>query len=153
MKETTSPYNIIISLPNDLTEQQAINLTHLAAPYGGVIITADKITFPSMPQSLPQSLNSTDLSYIAVRQVNEAKGQTQPVPFPDKATVEELRRRYPKGSRIVLDFMLDKQAPPIGSQGTCRGVDDAGNVHCVWDEGGSLSNVINLTLAKRGEIC
>ena len=153
MKETTSPYNIIISLPNDLTEQQAINLTHLAAPYGGVIITADKITFPSMPQSLPQSLNSTDLSYIAVRLVNEAKGQTQPVPFPDKATVEELRRRYPKGSRIVLDFMLDKQAPPIGSQGTCRGVDDAGNVHCVWDEGGSLSNVINLTLAKRGEIC
>ncbi|MDO4326886.1 MAG: DUF4314 domain-containing protein [bacterium] len=53
--------------------------------------------------------------------------------------MDELRRRYPKGSRIVLDFMLDKQAPPIGSQGTCRGMDDAGNVLCVWDEGGSLS--------------
>lgn len=138
--EITNPsYNIIISLPNDLTEQQAISLTHLAAPYGGVIITADKITFPSLLQSLPQTFTSTDLSYIAVRLVNEAKGQTQPVPFPDKSTVEELRRRYPKGSRIVLDFMLDKQAPPIGSQGTCRGVDDAGNVLCVWDEGGGLS--------------
>lgn len=147
MKETTSSYNIIISLPNDLTEQQSATLTHLAVPYGGVIITADKITFPNLSQQ-PGS-TGMDLSHIAVRLVNEAKGRTQPVPFPDKATVEELRRRYPKGSRIVLDFMLDKQAPPIGSQGTCRGVDDAWNVLCVWDEGGSLNVAYGADICHR----
>ena len=108
MKETTtSPYNIEISLPNDLTEQQAINLETLAAPYGGVIITADKITFPSLLQSLPQPLNSTDLSYIAIRLVNEAKGRTQSVPFPDKATVEELCRKcHNTISVLVRDGMV-----------------------------------------------
>lgn len=59
--------------------------------------------------------------------------------FPDRNTVEQLRREYPAGCRIVLDEMEDVQAPPIGTQGTCRGVDDAGNILASWDSGGSLN--------------
>ena len=59
--------------------------------------------------------------------------------FPDKKTVEALRIRFPVGCRVVLDRMEDAQAPALGTQGTCRGVDDAGSVMVSWDTGGSLN--------------
>jgi len=61
--------------------------------------------------------------------------------FPNRETVEHIRRTYPVGCRVVIDQMDDVQAPPIGSQGTVTGVDDTGSVMCAWDEGGSLSVV------------
>ena len=59
--------------------------------------------------------------------------------FPNENTVKALRVKFPVGCRVVLDQMDDVQAPPIGTQGTCRGVDDAGSVMVAWDSGGSLS--------------
>lgn len=59
--------------------------------------------------------------------------------FADKKTVERLRAEYPVGCRIVLDEMDDRHAPRIGTQGTCRGVDDAGNILVSWDNGSSLN--------------
>jgi len=60
--------------------------------------------------------------------------------FPNRETVERLRRTYPVGCRIVLDEMDDPYTKiPIGSQATCTGVDDAGNIMCAWDCGSSLS--------------
>jgi len=60
--------------------------------------------------------------------------------FPSRETVERLRREYPVGCRIVLDEMDDPYTKiPVGSQGTCKGVDDAGNVMCAWDCGSGLS--------------
>ena len=59
--------------------------------------------------------------------------------FPDRETVEQLRKEYPRGCRIVLDHMDDAQAPPVGTQGVCTGVDDAGSICCHWDTGSSLS--------------
>lgn len=59
--------------------------------------------------------------------------------FPNRETVEHLRTQFPIGCRVVLDRMEDVQAPPIGTQGTCQGVDDAGNVMVSWDSGSSLS--------------
>ena len=53
--------------------------------------------------------------------------------FADKKTVEKLRKEFPVGCRIVLDEMDDRQAPTIGTQGTCNGVDDAGNILVSWD--------------------
>lgn len=62
--------------------------------------------------------------------------------FPRKETVERLRRDYPVGCRVVLDEMDDPYCKlPIGGQGTCRGVDDAGNIMVGWDFGSSLSVV------------
>ena len=48
--------------------------------------------------------------------------------FADHKMVERLRAEFPVGCRIVLDKMDDRQAPPIGTQGTYNGVDDAGHL-------------------------
>lgn len=44
-----------------------------------------------------------------------------------RETVERLRREYPVGCRVELVQMDDCQAPPIGTKGTVRGVDDIGS--------------------------
>ena len=59
--------------------------------------------------------------------------------FPSKATVELLRRQYPVGTRVELVQMDDPQAPPLGTTGTVRGVDDIGSIMVAWDNGCGLS--------------
>ena len=62
--------------------------------------------------------------------------------FPDRKTVERVKKQYPEGCRIVLDHMDDPYAKITpGSQGTVRGVDDTATVMPSWDEGGSLGMV------------
>lgn len=61
--------------------------------------------------------------------------------FPSREIVEEIRKRYPKGSRVALVFMDDTQAPPVGTLGTILGVDDIGSLIVEWDNGSRL-NVI-----------
>ena len=55
--------------------------------------------------------------------------------------VKELRREYPKGTRVVLVRMDDTQAPPVGTKGTVLGVDDAGSLLMAWDNGCGLNVV------------
>ena len=50
-----------------------------------------------------------------------------------------LREQFPQGTRVELLRMDDPQAPPIGTKGTVRGVDDSGSVMVAWDTGGSLN--------------
>lgn len=59
--------------------------------------------------------------------------------IPSKETIENVRRQYPVGSRVELVKMDDPQAPPIGTKGTVRGVDDTGSILVNWDSGGSLN--------------
>lgn len=61
--------------------------------------------------------------------------------FPNKETVDRIRRVYPVGTRVVLVRMDDVQAPPVGTKGTVLGVDDTGSLLMRWDTGSSL-NVI-----------
>lgn len=61
--------------------------------------------------------------------------------FPSRDIVERIRKEYPKGSRVELVKMEDLQAPPIGTKGTVRGVDDTASIMVSWDNGSSL-NVI-----------
>ena len=59
--------------------------------------------------------------------------------FMDEKSVQRIRDRYPVGSRIVLDYMGDDPRPiPPGTKGTVRIVDDAGTVHCDFDNGRRL---------------
>ena len=59
--------------------------------------------------------------------------------FPSKAIVEVLRRQYSVGTRVELVQMDDPQAPPIGTKGTVKGVDDIGSIMVAWDNGCGLS--------------
>ena len=56
-----------------------------------------------------------------------------------KETLQALRERYPKGTRVELVQMDDSQAPPVGTIGTVRGVDDMGSIMVAWDNGCGLS--------------
>ena len=48
--------------------------------------------------------------------------------YPSRETVESIRREYPAGTRVELIRMDDAQAPPIGTKGTVKGVDDTGSL-------------------------
>ena len=63
--------------------------------------------------------------------------------FNTAADVEYLRKRYPNGTRIMLDRMGDDPRPiPAGTKGTVRHVDDIGTVHCTFDNGRQLGLII-----------
>ena len=57
--------------------------------------------------------------------------------FRSREEVESLRQEY-TGRRIMLDGMDDAQSPPVGTVGTCKGVDDIGDLLMSWDTGSSL---------------
>lgn len=56
--------------------------------------------------------------------------------------VQLLKEKYPAGTRIVVDYMGDDPNPIApGTAGTVKKVDDAGTLHCVFDNGRSLGLV------------
>ena len=69
--------------------------------------------------------------------------------FPSEQYVKSIKKRYPAGTRIVLDSMDDPQAVPPGTKGTVKFVDDIGSIHCHWANGRSLAVVMMV----RDETC
>ena len=61
--------------------------------------------------------------------------------FPNRETVECVRREYPVGCRVELVRMDDAQALPEGTKGTVVGVDDTASVMVRWDNGSGLNVV------------
>jgi hypothetical protein len=52
--------------------------------------------------------------------------------------VEMLRQQFPEGTRICLDYMDDPNPIESGTNGRVDFVDDAGTVHCKFDNGRTL---------------
>ena len=69
--------------------------------------------------------------------------------FPNRETVERVRRQYPTGCRVELVRMDDVQAPPPGTQGTVIGVDDTASVMVRWDNGSGLNVVYGEDACRR----
>ena len=61
--------------------------------------------------------------------------------LPSKEAVERLRRQYPAGTLVRLDYMDDSQSPPPGTVGEVLGVDDAGDLLMRWRNGSGLKVV------------
>lgn len=61
--------------------------------------------------------------------------------LPNKATLDRMRQCYPAGTRVRLHHMGDPLAPPPGTLGTVEGIDDAGNILVLWDNGSTLNVV------------
>ena len=61
--------------------------------------------------------------------------------FPNRDTIERIRREYPAGTRVKLLEMDDCFAPPIGTLGTVIAVDDTASLIMCWDNGSSLNVV------------
>ena len=66
-----------------------------------------------------------------------------------KQKIEELRKNYPKGTRVRLISMDDMQAPPSGCLGTVKFVDDIGTIHVSWDNGSSLGVVYGVDAIEK----
>lgn len=66
-----------------------------------------------------------------------------------RETIERLRWEYPVGCRVELVQMDDVQAPPIGTKGTVRGVDDIGSIMVRWDNGCGLSVAYGEDMCRR----
>ena len=66
-----------------------------------------------------------------------------------KETLQALRERYPKGTRVELVKMDDAQAPPVGTKGTVRGVDDMGSIMVAWDNGCGLSVAYGADICRK----
>ena len=69
--------------------------------------------------------------------------------FPNKEVVERIRHQFPTGCRVELLRMDDVQAPPIGTKGTVRYVDDLGSLGVGWDNGSSLQVVYGVDYAVK----
>ena len=69
--------------------------------------------------------------------------------YPSSETVEGIRKKYPAGTRVELVRMDDAQAPPIGTKGTVKGVDDTGSLLMRWDNGSSLNVVYGEDLVRK----
>lgn len=68
--------------------------------------------------------------------------------FPKRETVERVRRQYPKGTRVELIRMDDRQAPPPGTKGTVLAVDDTASLIMRWDNGSGLNVVYGEDVVK-----
>lgn len=69
--------------------------------------------------------------------------------FPNKETIERIRRDYPAGTRVELVKMDDAQAPVSGTKGTVVGVDDTGSLLMHWDNGSGLNVVYGEDIVKK----
>ncbi|MCD7791345.1 MAG: DUF4314 domain-containing protein [Bacteroides thetaiotaomicron] len=58
--------------------------------------------------------------------------------YPSREVIEEVRAQYPAGTVVILDKMIDEQAPSIGTAGVVTSVDDIGTIHVDWLTGSTL---------------
>ena len=69
--------------------------------------------------------------------------------FPRREAVKQIRNVFPKGTRVELVSMDDRQAPPPGTKGTVIGVDDTGNLLMRWDNGSGLNVVYGEDVVRK----
>lgn len=69
--------------------------------------------------------------------------------FPSREIVRHVRKQYPVGTRVELVRMEDAQAPPPGTLGTVRGVDDTASLLVRWDNGGGLNVVYGEDIVRK----
>ena len=69
--------------------------------------------------------------------------------FPDRETVERIRREYPAGTRIALIAMDDVQSPPVGTHGTVLAVDDVANLLVRWNNGSTLNVIFRVDRVRK----
>lgn len=69
--------------------------------------------------------------------------------FPDQATVVRVRAMYPPGTRIQLVSMNDIHAPPAGTMGVVRAVDDTASLIVAWSNGCGLNVVYGVDEVRR----
>lgn len=68
--------------------------------------------------------------------------------IPSRALVEYVKKAYPAGTKVELVEMDDVQAPPPGTRGIVRHVDDVCNIGVNWENGCGLNIVYGVDKFK-----
>ncbi len=55
-----------------------------------------------------------------------------------QAKIQEIKKKYKKGTKIKLIKMYDIQAVPPNTIGIVDHIDDIGTIHINWENGSSL---------------
>ena len=71
--------------------------------------------------------------------------------FPDRETVERVRREYPAGTLVELVKMDDAFAPPVGTIGEVLGVDDTASLMMKWSNGSGLNVIFGEDIVRKVE--
>lgn len=66
-----------------------------------------------------------------------------------RTIIDSIKAKYPIGTRVELVKMDDVQAPPIGTKGTVKGVDDIGSLLIDWDNGCGLNAVYGEDIIRK----
>ena len=66
-----------------------------------------------------------------------------------KEELEYIRETYPAGTRVELVKMDDLQAPPVGTKGTVKAVDDLGDLIMEWHNGSHLKVLRDEDVVRR----
>lgn len=70
--------------------------------------------------------------------------------FPNRETVERVRKMYPAGCRVELISMDDPYSRLLpGDCGTVKTVDDTGTVFVSWDSGSGLGIVYGVDRIRK----
>ena len=56
----------------------------------------------------------------------------------DKKIVSKIKEMFKPGDTVQLEYMNDKQAPPPGTKGEIKYIDDFGTIHVAWENGSSV---------------
>ena len=60
--------------------------------------------------------------------------------FPSKSYLEQLRKQYPKRTKLQLLSMRNEKYPVLpGTVGEVTHIDDVGSIHMRWENGSSLA--------------
>lgn len=60
-----------------------------------------------------------------------------------------LRKQFPTGCKVKLIEMDDPFAPPSGTTGVIRYVDDIGTIHAKWENGSGLGVIYGKDIIER----
>ena len=69
--------------------------------------------------------------------------------LPSKERMAQIRAHFPPGNRVVLEFMDDPFAPPVGTYGTVIAVDDLGDLIMQWDNGSGLNVCLDVDRVRK----
>ena len=62
--------------------------------------------------------------------------------------VKMRKEEFKVNTYVELEKMDDTQAPPIGTKGLVKSVDDIGTVHIAWQNGSSLGATLEDSIKK-----
>ena len=69
--------------------------------------------------------------------------------FPSRDWGRPPRGEFPAGPRVKLVGRVDVRAPPAGTKGTVKGVDDTGSLLMRWDNGSGLNVVYGEDIVRK----